>query len=405
MSYVDLNSLNPGNVNTDLNEVRISGNIGGITYRDITTKEIVVGETILNPALMTSITFQSAVYTDPSKNFDNLKNKNLVMNLRNGFGDTLGINLKVFRLDNRSMMPVNLGRTEEFTIHACHNTMLEDAKHLMNKSWKCSTPSDIVNAALNCVSAGTKMVLESGPARDYIAENIHPYQVIQQQCNAALDGNDPSFVHYMTHAGGGTHHFRSLKNMFTGPAKRNFEFRAVNKGVNTNSDYNSRQSRDKVIVFEIPCQFDLLTDLLNGVNEIGVNINSLTTFNFVNMAMQALGGATQIMQGECYIGANMKQSMTNKGGGSDYGCSSDVESHLLLRQARMALLEKDKIALRLTVPWAPDVHAGDKIRFNWFSTDGSLMPESNEYVVVSLMHKIQFGGFSTTSFDCIKTRY
>ena len=175
----------------------------------------------------------------------------------------------------------------------------------------------------------------------------------------------------------------------------------------TQSDYNNPANANKVIVFEFPCMYDYLTDLLNGVNDRGESINAGTFINYMSMAAQYLGGtgaADNIMSGGCFNIGNMKHSMTNKGSSQqDYGCTSDVESHLLLRQARMALLDRDKIALRMTVPWAPHVHAGDKIRFNWYDPDGALMPESNEYIVASLMHKIQFGGFSTTSFDCIKT--
>ena len=69
----------------------------------------------------------------------------------------------------------------------------------------------------------------------------------------------------------------------------------------------------------------------------------------------------------------------------------------------MALLDRDKTALRLTLPWTPDVHAGDKIQFDWWDNDFSLMPDSGEFIVASLTHKILLGGFSTTTIDCIRT--
>lgn len=397
----------PGYVNTKQRLVRIDGRIGNIDYPDITTKEVIIGETVLNPTLMTSVTFQSAVYSG-SKNLFDLKNQPMNVTFSNELGDSLSISLKVFRVDNRSMMPVNLGRTEEFTVHACHETMLQDAQHVMSKSWSCVTPDQIVRDALDCVGAYNAEVQSCSPQRDYVAENIHPYQVIQQQCNAALDDDDPSFVHYMTYENEGKHHFRSLNNMIHGPSKATFEFRNSEVGVLTNTDYNNPNFTRKVIVFEFPCLFDYLTDLLNGVDERGMNINSLITQNLSILGIQGLGGAANIFQGDCYKGGNVKQSFTNKGNGEEYGCQTDVETHLLKRQARMALLERDKIALRITVPWAPDIHAGDKIRFNWFGKGdlaNSLMPESGEYIVVSLTHKIMLGGFSTSTFDCIKTTF
>ena len=180
------------------------------------------------------------------------------------------------------MMPLNMGRTEEFTVHATHFTLLEDAKHVMSKKWTCATPDSIVNEALRCVGAtGMNDVAPAQPARDYMAEHIHPFQVIQQQCNVALDGNDPSFVHYMTFgtdSGGAyiwrpTHHFKSLRSMKTGGAVKTFTFRPGEVNIN----YNNPENRNKVMVFEFPCMFDYLTDLLNGVNETGVNINGLLT--------------------------------------------------------------------------------------------------------------------------------
>ena len=210
----------------------------------------------------------------------------------------------------------------------------------------------------------------------------------------------------MTHEGGGKHWFRSLKSMMTASDKQVYTFSSNEVGVLTQSDYNNPDNLNKVIVFEFPCFFDLLADLLNGVGPNGQNLNVVTTWNPSNMAASLIGGSGNMMSDGCIPATNVKQSMTNKGSGQqDYGCPTDVESHLLLRQARMGLLERDKIALRFTVPWAPDVHVGDRVQFNWFDPNRSLMPDSDSFVVSSLMHKIQFGGFSTTTFDCIRTRY
>jgi hypothetical protein len=312
-------------------------------------------------------------------------------------------NMISYRMDNRSMMPLNMGRTEEFTLHAVHNTLLEDARHIMSKNWKCTTPDSIVREALKCVNSQMNDVISASPARDYMAENIHPFQVIQQQCNAALDGNDPSFIHWMTYDNGGIHHFKSLRFLINQSEKFIFTFRASDVNVN----FHSPQSTNRVIVFEFPCMFDYLSDILNGAEIDGSNINSLITNNpmTVSGGSQFLSGIGEMLNNGCFVGGNVKQSLTNKGSGQDYGCQTDVESHLLKRQARMALLDKDKIALRLTVPWQPGVHAGDRIRFNWYDVDESLMPDSDSFIVASVTHKILFGGFSTTSLDCIRARF
>ena len=65
--------------------------------------------------------------------------------------------------------------------------------------------------------------------RDYIAENIHPFQVIAQQANMALKGGNPDYVHFMTYGwfGGGswpTHHFRSLSSLCQGNPVRTYSY-------------------------------------------------------------------------------------------------------------------------------------------------------------------------------------
>lgn len=104
---------------------------------------------------------------------------------------------------------------------------------MVSKSWACDTPSAVTSEVLqSCAGvSGNKLDVQScEPSRPYVAENIHPFQVVAQQTNVALDGNDPSFLHYMTFGGGnptdgGIHHFRSLKNLTSkSPGNRKFVF-------------------------------------------------------------------------------------------------------------------------------------------------------------------------------------
>ena len=83
------------------------------------------------------------------------------------------------------------------------------------------------------------------------------------------------------------------------------------------------------------------------------------------------------------------------------GCEMKIEQYLLKRQARMGLIERDKIALRISVPWSPSLHAGDVITLNWFDkkTNG-LVYGSGDYLIVSMTHKIHLGGHSVTVLDC-----
>ena len=388
--------------------VKISGTVGGLSFdnaggRGFSVKEVLLNESLLNPGLQTIVTFQSYIYMK-GKNLDSFKGGQIQMNLSSGYG-SLSVAQKIYRLDNREFMPTNVGSTEEFSLHACDQSLLNDAKSLVSKSWKCESPDGVVSHVLRSCAGVRNMEVDSAqPSRDYIAENIHPFQVVAQQANVALDGDDPSFLHYMTYENNGTHKFKSLKKLCNGSPKATFFYGDAGAAAGVNYDKN----RNVAITFMFPCDFDLLSDILNGVDESGQNINSLTTINPLNMATQLLGlgggGGGMSMSGSCGIGSgNAKASMTNKGTAKEQGgCETDVEKHLLKRQARMGLLEKDKIALRITTPWRPDLHVGDLIGFQWNGKEGATdVYGTGTYLISSLTHKIMMGGFATTTMDCV----
>ena len=279
---------------------------------------------------------------------------------KNGPTKTMRVNQTIYRLDNREMMPINVGQTEEFSIHACDKTLLEDAKNLMSRSWKCTSPDSVVKAALECVKASNSKVDSCDPNRDYIAENIHPFQVVGQQMNVALaDGSDPSFLHYMTYENGGTHHFKSLKKLTQESPIAKFVHSERGKD---NEGLQGYANPNQIISFMFPCDFDYLSDLLNGVDK-GQDKNTLAIFNPVTKTMSQLGNQTS----GCGMGGfNFKQAVSNQQSNKQQqSCNLDVEHHLLKRQARMSLLERDKIALRITVPWRADLHAGKVIELEW----------------------------------------
>lgn len=378
--------------------------VGGITFDDVTVKEVILGESLLTPGLQTAVTLQSFVYSPQPKDWGSFKNKQLSLSMSDETGRYMDVRQTLYRIDNREL-DINVGQTESLTLHACDPTLLDDGRHLVSQSWKCVRPSEIVEEVLqSCVNARGPVVDSAGPARDYIAENIHPFQVIQQQCNVALyNDNNPDFLHYMTYensqTGQGTHYFRSLKYLETRNVKATF--------TNTEGGVGDIADGGKAISFSFPCDFDLLSDILNGVDADGSIINTLSTINPFNQAGSLFGGS--MAGGPCggLGGGNHKTSTTNSGSAQQQNsCEMSVEKYLLLRQARMALLEKDKIAFRITVPWRPDLHVGDLIGFLFrekpYSQGGSLYG-TDSYLIVALKHNIQFGGFATSTFDCIRT--
>jgi hypothetical protein len=155
--------------------------------------------------------------------------------------------------------------------------------------------------------------------------------------------------------------------------------------------------------YTFPCDFDLLSDILNGVGDTGADISSLAIFNPL-IGLFSLLGNQDI---GCGIGGGVyKIAMSNQGSaGEQYMCPDFVSTYLEKRQARMALLERDKIALRITVPWNTIYNVGKIIKIRLYNSEsGSSKIEnygSGDYLIVSLIHNIKAGGYSTITMDCV----
>jgi len=370
---------------------------------EVTPREVILGESLLTPGLQTSVKVHSFLHNTPTKWFDRFKGKGLKIEISKqilaelGMQDSMTVNQKIYRLDNRKLINNN---TEEFTLRACDQSQLNDAEALISKSWKCTTPSEIVDYALNsCAGVSESQIQGSQPARDYIAENIHPFQVVSQQASYALDGDDPSFVHFMTYNeinGNGVHHFESLKAMAAQAPIMSFTYNE------TNTTYLDPTS---IMTYSFPCDFDLLSDILNGVNGSGSDVNSIALLNPLLKTFSLLGNDSY----GCGVGsAVFKMAISNMNSAQQQDACPDYASvYLLKRQARMGLLEKDKIALRVVVPFNPILHAGKVINIRLYNKDSipSLTPlyGSGDYLVLHMFHHILTGGLATTVMDCVSS--
>lgn len=387
--------------------------------KEITVQEIMLGESLLTPGLQTTVRVHSSIHENPVKNLDEFKNATMSIVIDkpslNQFASKnkdyakrflqlpkvdsqMEVVQTTYRLDNRKFINNN---TEEFLIHACDQTLLDNAATLVSKLWKCTTPSDVVRDVLSsCVGAKKLDIETSSPARDYIAENIRPFQVVAQQANAALAAsNDPSFLHYMTYQNYGTHHFRSLYDLTRQQHVAEYQFQEI--GIDAGHYYPF-----SILAHNYPCDFDLLSDVLNGVGSTGSELNTLFTFNPIMKMFNKFGSDSF----GCGIGSGMpKLSMSNMGSAAQQNACPDY-SHLYVhkRQARMALLEQDKIALRIMVPWVPTLNVGKIIRLimpNKESASRNKAPVLNygsgDYLIVSLKHHIKRGQPSTITMDCV----
>jgi hypothetical protein len=336
-----------------------------------------------------------------AKNHDSFKGVAVSIQLQRPILERFNLNpemlvkQQVYRIENRSFINNNV---EEFTVSACDPTLLTDAATLVSKLWKCTTPSAVVSDVLkNCVGAKRLDIESSTPARDYQAENIHPFQVVAQQASAALaDGNDPSFVHYMTYENYGTHKFRSLNNLCRQSPVMTYYFGETG-AVTGYSDPRM------IMTHMFPCDFDLLSDILNGLGPDGSDINSFASFNPLYRMVNLFGSTSQ----GCGLGSSiLNTAMTNAASAQQQNACPDYSQYYMLkRQARMGLLEQDKIALRITVPWNPILNAGKIIRLELYNKEAAkerqLLYGSGDYLIVNLTHNIRRNSLSSITMDCV----
>jgi hypothetical protein len=379
--------------------------------QDLSIQEINMTESLLTPGLQTSVTIQDVINHSPRRKvLDNYSNKALFLKIERpilkNYGQTSVMDIKqtIYRLDNRVPQSYQL---QNYNLNACDPTMLKDANMLVSKSWSCTSPSTVVRDVLkNCVGAKNLVIEDSAPKRDYIAENIHPFQVVSQQADVALaGGNDPSFVHYMTYEksgedGSGTHKFQSLTEMVKQEIIAEFTYNE--KGPNDAGYFDPYN----IMSYSFPCDFDILSDILNGVGVEGSK-RTMIPFNPANGLFSVLGDKSS----GCGIGGAAALAATTNYGtaGQQDSCNVAVEKYGLLRQARMGLLEEDKLGLRIIVPWNPILHAGKMIKVNFINkgdehgkpTDGDLNYGSGDYLIASMTHTIKAGGFGITSLDCV----
>lgn len=375
--------------------------VGETVLFETTVNEVNLTESLLTPGLQTTLSIQSRNNLDFIKNLDEFYGAEVkikavrpildLYNLKSDFNTTQ----RIYRLSNRERGNYSY---ESFQLDACDPTLLKDAQSYIAQSWSCATPSQVVQEVLNkCIKPQNMEIEPSLTKRDYIAENIHPFQVITQQAEAALNTSklDPSFLHFMTYqdiSGNDipTHNFKSLTAMAS--QSPIFSYAASPK---ISSDLNYSNIRD-VMSYSFPCDFDLLSDVLNGYDEQGNQYSSLVAYNNLTGAISLFGS-----MGDC--GMTPNSTATNTGSEDlQNSCNNNTQQYLLKRRARMALVEQDKIALRLVVPFNPMLNVGKVINFTYTLNEKVKSNYgSGDYLIVNMTHNIKLGGFGITIIDCV----
>lgn len=400
--------------NNPAGQVSALVNLAGTRLEDVTVKEVIIGESLLNPSAHAAVTLQSAMYFRPT-NWNFFRCQPIEIDIKDNSGNparTMKVKQQIYRCDNRKFTVTNTGQVEELTLHSIDQSILTDAETIWEKSWPCSTPAAVVREAMSKIGVTRfRLVGGTGPGRPYVAETIHPLQVIQQQANVALyNGNDPSFLHYMTiqeQTGENVHNFRALAELMSNQHTP-YDIVAADTAESGGRAFSdafgdsfASAAMRTAVTFSFPCDYDVLSDILNGINCDGQNMNDSRLFNLSSGdSSSAMGAITQA--------ANIFKSLTNLGTAQQHNtCETNVEKYLHTRQARMALLEKDKIAFRVTLPWSPWLHVGGQINFIWINRyiKSKKQYGSGKYLILHLTHNIQYGGYATTTLDCITNTF
>ena len=390
---------NDGSEANDLKEV----------LEQTTMKEVTLSESLLTPGVQTTIKIESAndLVDLPVKNLDLLYNKTMLIYAKREIlkNETQGNQKyefstaqRVYRLSDRK--PKNY-QAEEFNLHGCDPSLLEDVKTWVNSGWSCKSPSDITRQVfVNCLDVGPDQydVQDSHPTRDFIAENLHPFQVIRKQAEAALDKpKDPSFVHFMTYQNRGhddipTHNFRSLTAM----AKQTPEWEFTYSAKSSDSANYSRPG--DIMKYNSPCDFDLVSDLMNGYNEDGEQEGNIiqrswdATKAFLYETVNGLPSCNGVP--DIIMDQETMQSVYG-------GCPTITPEAIVYRASRMALLDKDKIAMQITIPFNPQMNVGRTIDIVFYDKNNEKNYGSGRYLITNMLHNLKSGGFGVTVLDCV----
>jgi hypothetical protein len=408
------NKPGPEDFLTDL-KISIPG-IDPNVIEEFTVNEVTMTESLLTPGLQTTLSVQSKVNTPTAKDLSKFANKDVTILaqrpiIRHLYGekyvDSLQTTQRIYRLTNRRLSNYQI---ENFQLELCDPSLLVDAKTYVSKSWDCQTPTTIVTDILkNCIGASSLDIEEVGPRKMYFPNGIRPFQAITQQEEMALAGGklDPSLVHFMTYQNAKsesvpTHNFRSLTKM----AQQTEAFEFFYSGKNSNA-YNYAMPAE-IMTYTFPCDFDTLSDILNGIDINGANYSSISGINVTTAQISNFAAeyGNTISSSSC--GNPPWYSMTNLGSAPNECSTINSEAYLPRRKARMGLLEQDKIALRMVVPWNPNLNVGRTIQVEIPNTN----PDSNreedkwnfgtgKYLIANLTHSIKLGGLGTTTIECV----
>lgn len=402
-----------------------------LMFSELSVTNVYVHESILSPTVQISVTFVDSVHL--IKNFLQYKiakgeMPNLSMTVINPMFNIEGRgphgvtrdaelpinNFQVYRMDSRR--PLNY-HMEQFTLHICSPSIIKNQIYRMSDFYKMKELSKVVEDAMDSVGIkkNVRSIEKTDIHRDYISNNQHPFQVIAEITDMAMKDNHAQYLHYMTtEEVQGKHYFISLKKLLNNAEKKGFKpdfnYEYSEKGANETFTIND------IMTYEFPCDFDTLLDLSGGIIH---NKEDHKNHKPSMVSINPFDGGIFMVDGKIhgdkklrgFGGALNAGAWSNKNNFEAPGLTSrpsGVEKYLHKRTENITFLHRERIDLKIVVPFNPRLHVGNLIDVSFYSKreKGSKNKDygSGIYLVCHMTHDVKVGNYGTTILECIKVK-
>lgn len=387
-------------------------------FSELSLVDVMVFESILSPDPQITMTLHDA--NQITKNMIDWKLKDdkpiklKEMKLVNPFADYntrqdgMGAqNVKDITIKDQIVYRVDQGKlvnyyTEEFKVHICSPLTIENMKTRISKFYPKNDISKVVEDALKsvCEKSGIKFDVESTEMkRDYISNNMHPYQIVSEIVDMATKNGWTNYFHFATFEDKkGKHYVKSLKKLIEGSSK--ITYRYEHKGVG-----DALTKFDNILSYEFPSFFDTLLDLSHGIiDDENLEIEpSMVSLNPFTSTFYIVDGDSNGNQGKP-IGGTL-----NSGAWSNHSTMYDVPNHcekyLHTRTGPLAFENKNRPDIKIIVPFNPELHAGEVIKIELdMILEGNKYKKNygtGDYLVSTLTHNIKTGSYGVTVIEAI----
>jgi hypothetical protein len=251
----------------------------------------------------------------------------------------------------------------------------------VTKAWDKKNTDDVIKEIHKEVGSNKKIEVSSGMKQaSFTSPTLMPKQAIDKA--GSLSGTGSRGFYYNTHKDGGTSNFKTMKDLASQGPKRTFIFNAAGS-----ADPNTLA--DPSVIFDLNYQGSSISTQKQTKAQ-GQRFNP----QFGKFANNDPAG-----QGLQTPGLGVKSTEAKVGFPLTNTIEQDKENRQIDRDQQN--LNDYTSKLKILVPIATDLHAGDVIQVNsgsatYFSDANPDNAASGKWLIVSLMHNIDLGGTEET---------